>query len=425
MKTAVADNGRMEINMRRVAVTGMGAITPVGNDVGTFWNSLTEGKCGIDLITHFDASEYKSKLAAEVRDFEPEKYMDKAEIRKSDRFTQFAVAAAAQAIEDSGIIDNIDSDKLGVYFGSGIGGFDTFINEHNNLIEKGPQRVSAMFIPKMISNIAAGHIAIKYKATGPCLSFSTACATGTTAIGEAYRAIRGGYVDAVIAGGAEATISPLAVAGFINCMALTKTEDKTAASIPFDKRRSGFVMGEGGGALILEEYEHAKKRNAKIYAEIIGYGSTCDAFHITAPDSSAVASAKAISDCYKESGADTAADKIYVNAHGTSTPLNDKTETKALKNVFGDDAYKLHISSTKSMTGHLLGAAGAVEAIASILALNNGIVPPTIGYKEKDEECDLDYTPNTAKSTELGLAMSVSLGFGGHNACIGFKKADN
>ena len=412
----------MVIKMRRVVVTGLGAVTPVGCDVGTFWDSLKNGKCGIDFITRFDASEYKSKLAAEVRDFDPSIYMEKGEIRKTDRFTQFAIAAASQAMADSGIENTLDAERLGVYFGSGIGGFETLVGEYDNMIEKGHQRVSALFIPKMISNIAAGNIAIKFKAKGPCLSFSTACATGTTAVGEAYRAIKGGYADAIIAGGAEASISPLAIAGFINCMALTKSEDKESASIPFDKRRNGFVMGEGSGALVLEEYEHAVARNAKIYAEVTGYGSTCDAFHVTAPDSEAIASAKAIEDCCKESGVAVAADKIYVNAHGTSTPLNDKTETRALKNVFGEEAYKLNISSTKSMTGHLLGAAGAIEAVASVLALKENIVPPTIGYKEKDEECDLNYTPNVAKETEHEMAMSVSLGFGGHNACVGFKK---
>lgn len=410
------------MSMRRVVVTGLGAITPVGCDVDTFWNSLKNGKNGIDFISRFDASDFKAKLAAEVRDFDPALYLEKADIRKTDRFTQFALAAAGQAVKDSGIENNIESERFGVYFGSGIGGFETLSSEYDNMLAKGHQRVSALFIPKMISNIGAGNIAIKYNAKGPCLSFTTACATGTTAIGEAYRAIKGGYADAIIAGGSEAAISPLAVAGFINCMALTKSEDKDCASIPFDKRRSGFVMGEGGGALILEEYEHAKNRNAKIYAEVVGYGSTCDAYHVTAPDSEATASAKAISDCINESQSKVSAEKIYVNAHGTSTPLNDKTETKALKNVFKDEAYKLNISSTKSMTGHLLGAAGAVEAIASVLALRNNIVPPTIGYKEKDEECDLNYTPNVAKETEIEMAISISLGFGGHNACVGFKK---
>ncbi len=408
--------------MKRVVVTGLGAITPVGCDVDTYWNSLKEGKCGIDFVTRFDTTEYRAKLAAEVRDFDATLYMDKADVRRTDRFVQFSVAAASQAVADSEIENNVAPERFGVYFGSGVGGFDTFVAEHTNLNTRGPQRVSPLFIPKMISNMGAGNIAIKFNAKGPCMSISTACATGTTAVGEAYRAIRGGYADAIIAGGVDASISPLAFAGFINCMALSESEDKEAASIPFDKRRSGFVMGEGAGALILEEYEHAVKRGAKIYAEVKGYGSTCDAYHVTAPDSSAEASSRAIADCVKEAGGDFKAERIYINAHGTSTPLNDKTETTAFKNVFGEDAYKLNISSTKSMTGHLLGAAGAIEAIAAILALKENTVPPTIGYKEPDEECDLNYTPNVKKETELDLSMSVSLGFGGHNACVGFMR---
>lgn len=408
--------------MKRVVITGLGAITPIGCDVESFWSSLKNGKCGIDFIESFDTTDYRAKLAAEVKDFDPTLYMEKGEVRRTDRFVQFALAGAVQALADSGIENNISPERFGVYFGSGIGGFETFVTEHNNLINRGPSRVSPHFIPKMISNMAAGNIAIRVGAKGPCMSVSTACATGTTAIGEAYRTIKGGYADAIIAGGVEASISPLAVAGFVNCMALSESTDKTTACVPFDKRRSGFVMGEGAGALIVEEYEHAKARGAKIYAEVVGYGSTCDAFHVTAPDSSATSSARAISDCFKESGENTDPSKIYVNAHGTSTPLNDKTETCALKNIFGDDAYKLHISSTKSMTGHLLGAAGAVEGIAAILALKNDLVPPTIGYGEKDEECDLDYTPNKALATQIDLAMSVSLGFGGHNACVAFKK---
>ena len=407
--------------MRRVVITGLGAITPVGNDVATFWESLKSGKNGIDFITKFDTTEHKAKLAAEVKDFDASLYMEKGEIRKTDRFVQFALAATSQAVADSGILDNVNPERFGVYYGSGIGGFDTFINEHNSLLNRGPSRVSPMFIPKMIYNIAAGNVAIKFGAKGPCVAVSTACATGTTAIGEAYRTIKHGYADAIIAGGVEASISELAVAGFTNCMALSESTDKTAASVPFDKRRNGFIMGEGAGALIVEEYEHAIKRGAKIYAEVKGYGSTCDAYHVTAPDSEAKESARAIAECLKEAG-EFAPEKIYINAHGTSTPLNDKTETKAFKNVFGDDAYKLNISSTKSMTGHLLGAAGAVEGIAAVLALTENIVPPTIGYQEKDEECDLNYTPNKANETELRLAMSTSLGFGGHNACVAFAK---
>ena len=407
--------------MKRVVITGMGCVTPVGCNVETFWNSLKNGVCGIDVITSFDTSDLKVKIAAQVKDFDASAYMEKSEIRRSDRFVQFAIGAASQAMEDSGIKDNIHPERLGVYFGSGIGGFDTFVRECDNLREKGASRVSPLFIPKMISNIGAGNIAIKFGAKGPCVSVTTACATGTTAIGEALRTIRGGYADAIIAGGVDASVSPLAIAGFTNCTALTEEPDPKSACRPFDKRRSGFIMGEGAGALILEEYEHAKARGAKIYAEIVGYGSTCDAFHVTAPDSEATQSARAIRDCYLECGSADAS-KIYINAHGTSTPLNDKTETKAIKNVFGDDAYNVHISSTKSMTGHLLGAAGAVEAIAAILALQSGIIPPTIGYGEPDEECDLNYTPNKAKEADIELAMSTSLGFGGHNACIGFRK---
>lgn len=409
--------------MKKVVITGLGAVTPIGNDVEAFWNSLKAGTCGIDFITKFDTTNLKAKLAGEVKDFDPGMYMDKSEIRRTDKFVQFALAAATQAVQDSGIENNIDPDRLGVYYGSGVGGFDTFVAEHNSYLNRGPQRVSPHFIAKMIPNMGAGNIAIRFNAKGSCISISTACATGTSAIGEAYRAIKGGYADAIIAGGVDAAISPLAMAGFINCMALTESTDKNAASIPFDKRRSGFVMGEGAGALIVEDYDHAITRGAKIYAEVCGYGSTCDAFHVTAPDSEAVASSKAIIACINEAGNDVDPAKIYINAHGTSTPLNDKTETKAIKNAFGDDAYKVHISSTKSMTGHLLGAAGAIEAIASIKALECGTIPPTIGYSEKDEECDLDYTPNNAVETELDLAMSISLGFGGHNACIAFRKS--
>ena len=411
--------------MRRVAVTGMGAVTPLGCNVGDFWENLVQGVCGIDFITKFDASEFKAKLAAELKDFDPSIYMEKSEIRKSDKFVQYAVCAAAQAMEDSNISGSIAPDRLGVYYGSGIGGFDTFVSEHNTMLQRGPQRVSPMFIPKMISNMGAGNIAIKFNAKGPCISVSTACATGTTAVGEAYRAIKHGYADAIIAGGSEAAISPLAVAGFINCMALSESEDKTRASIPFDKERNGFIMGEGAGALVLEEYEHAVNRGATIYAEVCGYGSTCDAFHVTSPDTEAEASSAAIKECLKEAGEGINAETVYFNAHGTSTPLNDKTETTAIKKAFGEDAYKIHISSTKSMTGHLLGAAGAIEAIAAIQALRFNTVPPTIGFKEADPDCDLDYTPNTAAKTEIKLALSNSLGFGGHNACVAFSKAED
>ena len=406
--------------MKRVAVTGMGAVTPVGNSTEAFWENITNGVCGIKPITRFDASDFKAKLAGEVKDFDPKDYMEKAEVRRTELFSQYADAAALQAIEDSGLIDNVAPERLGVYFGSGTGGFSTFMQEHTNLINRGPLRVSPMFVPKMISNIAAGNIAIRFNAKGPCISITTACATSSSCIGEAYRAIKHGYADAIIAGGSEATINPLAVAGFINCMALTECEDETCASIPFDKRRSGFVMGEGAGALILEEYEHAKNRGAKIYCEITGYGSTCDAYHVTAPDPDGEGGARAIKESIEESGAGECTG-IYINAHGTSTPLNDKTETLAIKKALGEKAYGVSISSTKSMTGHMLGAAGAVEAIAAINALRTGIIPPTIGYKEPDPDCDLNYTPNTAVKRDIELALSISLGFGGHNACVAFK----
>lgn len=408
--------------MERVVVTGMGAITPLGCDVKTFWNRLKEGFLGIDTITRFDTTDYRVKLAAEVRGFDPSLYMEKADIRKSDKFVRYALCAAEQAVADSGIREHIQSDRFGVYFGSGIGGFDTFVAEHDTFLNRGWQRVSPLFIPKMISNMAAGNIAIKLGAKGPCVSYSTACATGTTTIGEAYRAIRGGYADAIVAGGAEAAVSPLSVAGFTNCMALCESADKTAASVPFDARRSGFVMGEGAGVLILESMSHALARGAKIYAEVVGYGSTCDAYHVTAPDESAQASSAAIVQAMSEINEKINPEEIYFNAHGTSTPLNDKTETKAIKKAFGEDAARIHISSTKSMTGHLLGAAGAVEAIAAIMAIGDGVVPPTIGYREKDPDCDLDYTPNQAIAANIRLALSNSLGFGGHNACVAFMK---
>lgn len=410
--------------MRRVVVTGMGAITPVGNDVSTFWSSIVAGKNGIGPITRFDTTDFKAKLAAEVKDFDPNLYMEKPEIRKSDLFAQYGMAAAYQAVKDSGILENVAPDRLGVYVGSGIGGIATFTEEVIKLHDKGPRRVSPLFIPTMIANMAAGNIAIKFNAKGPCVPVTTACATGSTAIGEAYRAIKWGYADAIISGGAEAAIGPTGVAGFINCMALSSSTDPDAASIPFDKRRNGFVMGEGAGILILEEYGHAKARGAKIYAEMCGYGSTCDAYHMTAPDPEAGGAARAISDAVQEAGM-VGETKVYFNAHGTSTPLNDKSETLAIKKAFGDDAYKILISSTKSMTGHMLGATGGVEAIAAIMAMREGVVPPTIGLKEPDPDCDLDYVPLVARKADINLALSVNLGFGGHNACLAFKKCED
>ncbi len=407
--------------MRRVVVTGMGAITPVGNDIKSFWDGIISGKNGIDKVTKFDISGFKATLAAEVKDFDPTLYMEKGAARKTDLYAQYALAAAAQAMEDSGIEGKVESDRIGVYVGSGIGGIKTLCEEHSNLLEKGERRVSPLFIPKMITNIAAGNIAIKYGLNGPCFCVTTACATGTHCIGEAYRAIKHGYADAMVAGGSEAAINPLSFAGFINCMALSTSEDKDTASIPFDARRNGFIMGEGAGILVLEEYEHAVSRGAKIYGEIAGYGSTCDAYHVTAPDPDAKWVSRAIVDAMEEAGL-VGETNVYVNTHGTSTPLNDKTETTALHAAFGEGAKDIHMSSTKSMTGHMLGAAGAVEAIAAVLALSEGIIPPTIGYKEADPECDINCTPNEAVKADICAAYSTSLGFGGHNACLAFKK---
>lgn len=409
--------------MFRVVVTGMGVISPVGNDLETFWGSLKSGVCGVDKISRFDASGLKVSLDAEVKGFEPKKYYDTVqEIRKSDLYMQYAMGAAKQAVDQSGILESdLDKERLGVYIGSGIGGINTTIRETEKLIQKGPEMVSPFFVPMMISNMAAGAVSIKFGAKGPTLPVVTACATSTHTIGEAYRAIKHGYADAIIAGGSEASINELAMAGFVNCQALNLSENPDEGSIPFDKRRGGFVMGEGAGILILEEYEHAKKRGAKIFAEVVGYGNTADAYHITAPDPEGSGAIRAIKNAVNEAGISDK-DEIYINAHGTGTHLNDAMETKAIKDVFGKKAYDIHVSSTKSMTGHMMGATGAVEAIASVLALSEGIIPPTINYKEKDEECDLDYTANEAKKAELDFALSTSLGFGGHNACIAFKK---
>ena len=407
---------------KRVVVTGLGAVSPLGNDVKSTWENMKKGVNGIDTVTKFDASGYKCTLAGEVRGFDPALYMPKGDVRKTDPYCQYALAAAVQAYEDGGMTEeSVAPERFGVYIGSGIGGIHTLAAEHAKLIEKGPGRVSPFFVPMMIANIASGTVAIRYNAQGPNIAVVTACATSTNSIGEAYRAIKHGYADVMLAGGSEAAITPMCFAGFISCQALSQSTDKDRASIPFDKERGGFVMGEGGAVVLLEEYEHAKARGAKIYAEVVGYGCTNDAYHMTAPNPEAVASAKAIELAAKEGGISAGRD-VYVNAHGTGTPLNDKTETRALKRAFGEDAYKLHVSSTKSMTGHMLGAAGGIEAIASVLALHEGVVPPTINYKVKDEECDLDITPNEAVSAPLKFALSTSLGFGGHNGCLAFRK---
>ena len=406
--------------MNRVVVTGIGALTPVGNSAAEYLENIKKGVNGIDVISRFDVSESKYKFAGEVKNADMAAVIDKASLRKMDRFTQYAVYAATEAMNDSGISGKVDPYRFGVIFGSGIGGFETFATEHETLLNKGARRVSPLFIPKMIYNIAAGNLAITFGAKGTNMALSTACATGATAVGEAYRAIRHGYADAMICGGSEAAIHPLSLAGFGQCKALSTAETKDTASLPFDKRRRGFVMGEGAAVLILEEYEHAVNRGAEIYAEIVGYGSTNDAYHITSPDPSAESTAAAVREAMRDIEIPDAS-KIYINAHGTGTHLNDLTETQTFKNVFKEDAYKLHISSTKSMTGHMLGAAGAIEAITAIDTLRTGIVHPTINLLEKDEECDLDYTPNTAVETPIELALSTNLGFGGHNACLAFK----
>ena len=409
------------MNLKRVVVTGMGAITPVGNNVADTWDSLKNGRSGIGLVTRYDPSLTKAKVVAEVKGFDPTEYIEKRECRRMDLYTQYAMAAASQAVTDSGIMDKVDPERFGVYVGSGVGGMDTFYEQSKNMMEG--KNISPFFIPMMISNIAAGNVAIKFKAQGPCLPVVTACSTSTHAIGEAFRLIKFGYADAVIAGGAEAALHPLAIKGFTSCKALTMSEDPTQASIPFDKRRNGFVLGEGAGMLILEEYEHAVSRGANIYAEICGYGNTCDAHHVTAPDPEAQGAARCVKQALEEAAFDGNGSSLYINAHGTSTPMNDATETKAFKLALGEEAYQAHISSTKSMTGHMLGATGAVEAIAAIQALRTGIIPPTIGYQEPDPDCDLNYTPNTPAEAELTMAISTTFGFGGHNACIAFRKS--
>ncbi|EDK32177.1 beta-ketoacyl-ACP synthase II [Clostridium kluyveri] len=407
---------------KRVVITGLGAVTPLGNDVDTFWNNVKNGVCGIDFIKSFDTENFKSKLAAEVKDFIPEKFLDKREVRRLDKFSQFAMVSAEEALKDSGLdLDTLDKYRFGVLVGSGIGGIGTIEKEHVTLMEKGPGRVRPMFIPMIIGNMAAGNVAIKFGAKGVCTTVVTACATGTNAIGEAYKMIEGGRADVMIAGGTEASITPLSIAGFISLTALSRSDDPKRASIPFDKERGGFVMGEGAGIVILESLEHAKKRNANIYAEVVGYGSTCDAYHITAVDPEGEGPARAMKIAIEEAGIDKE-EVSYINAHGTGTPTNDKSETKAIKLVFGDKAKDIPISSTKSMTGHLLGAAGAIEAIVCVKSVQDNYIPPTIGYREADEECDLDYVPNEGRNAEVKYAMSNSFGFGGHNAVILLKK---
>lgn len=408
--------------MRRVVITGIGAITPIGTGTDVMWENVKAGKHGFSLLDRFDTSDLKVKVAAQIKDFEPTDYMEKKEARKMDRFCQLAVAAADMAVRDSGSdFKDLDPFRVGVIFGSGIGGIDTLCAEYDKFKTSGPRRVSPFFVPMMISNMAPGMISMRHGFKGANLATVTACASSNHAIGEAFRQIKGGYLDAALTGGSEAAIVKLAVAGFANMKALSSSEDPDRASIPFDKERDGFIMGEGAGALMLEEYEHAKARGAKIYAEIAGYGATGDAYHMTSPAPDGVAAGKAMQFAMEEAGVKP--EEIdYINAHGTSTPINDSFETTAVKLALGDAAYKTAVSSTKSMTGHLLGAAGAVEAIITALALKEGILPPTVGFKVPDEACDLDYVTDGARKAELNAALSNSLGFGGHNATLCLKR---
>ncbi len=408
---------------RRVVITGMGVVSPIGTGLRKFWDGLLTGANGVDFVTSFDITNYSSKMAAEVKDFNCEEFIDKKDAKRMDRFTQFGVAAAKMALTDSGInLDSIDRDMLGVILGSGIGGIQTFEAQFDVLKAKGPNRVSPLLVPMMIGNMAAGQIAIQLGARGVNYTTVTACASANHAIGEAFETIKRGAQDVMFTGGAEAAITPLTYAGFSSLRAFSqRNDDVKTASRPFNKDRDGFVIGEGAGVIILEELEHAKARGAKIYAEIIGYGATCDAFHITAPAENGAGAIKSMQISLKEAGI--AAEAVdYINAHGTSTDLNDKYETAAIKAVFGEHAKKLSVSSTKSMTGHLLGAAAGIEAIATAMAIKENKVPPTINYITPDPELDLDYTPNTPKDRVINYAISNSFGFGGHNATICLKK---
>ncbi len=410
---------------RRVVITGMGALTPIGNNVEEMWKGIKDGKCGIDNITRFDTTDFKVKLAAELKDFNVEEYIDKREAKRLDKFSQYAIVAAREAWKDSGLdAEKEDMERIGCIVSAGIGGIETIEQENLKIFEKGPDRVSPMYIPMGIVNMAAGNVAIDLGTKGESIAIVTACASGTHSIGESYRIIKHGYQDIVVSGGTEASITPSAIAGFANARALCKSEDKERASMPFDADRCGFVMGEGAGILILEELEHAKARGAKIYAELVGYGATSDAYHITSPlpdgNGGARAMIKAMQDAKVKPEEIT-----YINAHGTSTPLNDACETMAIKTALGDSAKNVMVSSTKSNTGHLLGAAGAVEAIMCAKAIEDKFVPPTINYKNPDEACDLDIVPNKGRDIEVNYAISNSLGFGGHNCSIVIKKYEN
>lgn len=410
---------------KRVVVTGMGAVTPVGNNVDEMWESIKNGKNGIDYITLFDTTDHKAKVAAEVKNFDPTEYIEKKELRRLDRFCHFGIAAAVQAYDQSGLENSgIAKEDIAVITGSGIGGMTTWESEHIKLMEKGPSKVSPFMIPMIIPNILAGNISIRFGAKGVSHCVVTACASGTDAIGEAYNLICASKAKAVITGGAEAVITPFALAGFSNMMALSTRNDPNKSSTPFDKDRDGFVMGEGAGMLILEDYDSARERGAKIYGEIVGYGATCDAYHITSPAPDGSGAAEAMRIAIRDAGI-SPSEVSYINAHGTSTPPNDRLETLAIKNVFGTDAYGIPVSSTKSMTGHMLGAAGAVESIICIKALSEGFIPPTINLTQPEEGLDLDYVPGKGRSQELSYAISNSLGFGGHNATLAFKRFED
>jgi 3-oxoacyl-[acyl-carrier-protein] synthase II len=409
---------------RRVVVTGMGAVTPVGNDVATMWRSLTEGRSGAGPITKFDASTFEVRFACEVKNFDPLQYMDRKEAKRADQFTQYAVAASKQAMEDAGFGNGsgYDPDNTGVIIGSGIGGLKIFEEQHDVYRQRGPSKISPFFIPMFISDIAAGIVSMQFGAKGPNYATVSACATSAHAIGDAFRTIQYGDADVMITGGTEATVTPMAVGGFANMKALSERNDSPeTASRPFDMTRDGFVMGEGGAVLILEELEHAKRRGARIYSEIVGYGATGDAYHLTAPAPNGEGAQRAMKRALRDANL-APADVQYINAHGTSTPANDLNETAAIKAVFGEHAHHVNVSSTKSATGHMLGAAGAVELVISTLAINSGIIPPTINYQTPDPECDLNYTPNKPAERTVDVAISNSFGFGGHNTTLAVKR---
>ena len=407
---------------KRVVITGIGAVTPVGNDTDTMWTNILAGKSGIGPLSRINADEFPVKVAGELKDFNPEDFLDRKDVRKMDRFTHYAIAASLMAVKDAELtIDDENRNRVGVWIGSGIGGIETLERQHNVFLQRGYRRVSPFFVPMMIPDMAAGQVSIMLGAKGINSCTVTACATGTNSIGDAFKVIQRGEADVMITGGTEAPITNLAVAGFASMTALSTNPDPNSASRPFDKNRDGFVIGEGAGIVVLEDLEHALKRGAKIYAEVVGYGATGDAYHITAPAPEGEGAVRAIQNALKDAGLNTT-DIDYINAHGTSTEYNDKFETAAIKTVFGEHAYKLAVSSTKSMTGHLLGAAGAVEAIITALSIRDSMLPPTINYETPDPDCDLDYVPNEARKRDVGAALSISLGFGGHNAVLALKK---